>query len=115
MRVSVLRERSLLATCAWVARPRTLMGRGERMTEIVIQVGGRDSASPGSRARNVQRDFADTGARLQALHPGAPDPELRSWFLVTIPADGRPEEFIRRLLEHPDVAAAYQKPQGTPP
>lgn len=80
-----------------------------------MQVGGRDRASVDSRVRNVQRDLADPGVRLKALYPGASDPELRSWFLVTIP-DGRPPgHFLRRLLEHPDVAAAYEKPHGTPP
>lgn len=80
-----------------------------------MQVGGRDSASVDSRVRNVQRDLANPAVRLKALYPGASDPELRSWFLVTIPDGGRPEEFLRRLLAHPDVAAAYEKPQGTPP
>lgn len=85
------------------------------MTEIVMQVRGGDSVSVDSSARNVQRDLADECVRVEALHPGVSDPELRGWFLVIIPAGGRPGEFVRRLLEHPDVEAAYEKPQGTPP
>jgi hypothetical protein len=85
------------------------------MTQIVLQVEGRDSFSVDSHLRTVRRDFADTGARLEALYPGTSDPELRSWLLVTIPAGQQPKEFVRRLLEHPDVEAAYEKPPGTPP
>lgn len=85
------------------------------MTEIVMQVRGGDSVRVDSSARNVQRDLANQGVRMEALHPGASDPELRGWFLVIIPADSRPGEFLRRLLEHPDVEAAYEKPLGTPP
>lgn len=85
------------------------------MTEIVMRVRGRDPASVDSSVHNVHRDLADLGVRLAALYPGASDPELQGWFLADMAAGSRPEEVVRRLLEHPDVEAAYEKPQGAPP
>ncbi len=80
-----------------------------------MQVRGRDQATVRACAQNVLRDLAHLGVQLEPLHAGTADPDLRSWFLVTVPSDGRPDDVVRQLQQHADVEAAYEKPAGEPP
>lgn len=54
------------------------------------------------------------GVALRPLHPGATDPELAGQYFADVPDDSA-DEVCSRLLEHPDVLAAYPKPAGGPP
>jgi hypothetical protein len=55
------------------------------------------------------------GAQLRAIHPGAADPLLASFFVADVA--GRPvaDQFISKLLENEAVAAAYVEPSISPP
>lgn len=53
--------------------------------------------------------------RPESLHPGAEDPSLASWFVVTLADPSEAEAVASRLRELPEVDAAYVEPPSAPP
>jgi hypothetical protein len=54
---------------------------------------------------------------IEPLHPGTGDPALAGWYRVIVSTDdaGDAGEIAERLLQDPEVKAAYVKPpEGTP-
>jgi hypothetical protein len=80
--------------------------------EIVLELAGDPPA--GQRQAVLDRAAVAAGAPVRVLHAGSTDPDLARMAVVDVPphlADG----VLTRLLDSPDVAAAYVKPTGTPP
>ena len=85
------------------------------MVEIVVQLRGQGDALTTS-LEHVQRDLVRRGVRLEPLHRGSTESELRAWYLVTFPEDDVAADVVVRELQiHPDVEAAYAKPPGEAP
>lgn len=52
----------------------------------------------------------DHGVKLEPLHPNAVDPQLRGFFIVTIPNVADAETIVGKLNQCQGVEAAYVKP-----
>ncbi len=65
-------------------------------------------------ARRLQKIVSDLGLRLEAMHPGATDPELVSQFYVE--ADPLVADQVRQRIEEAGIVeAVYVKPPEGPP
>jgi hypothetical protein len=63
----------------------------------------------------VAAEIQKKNLRLTPQFPGATDPELSRYFVVTVPSNGDAEEVARSLRAIPGVDAAYVQPEPSPP
>jgi hypothetical protein len=57
----------------------------------------------------------DLGVTFRPQHPRSPDPQLRTYYVASVPDADRAEEVRARLDGHRRVASVYVKPPDEPP
>lgn len=66
-------------------------------------------------ASALEEYLRGAGVSLVPMHPGTNDPELRTWFQATAPANADAQEIAHALRKHESILAAYPKPLDEPP
>jgi hypothetical protein len=66
--------------------------------------------APDSRASDLRELMSASGASLRPLHPGSPDPELASYYIVHVSNPAAASRVLEQLRGHAAVTAAYVKP-----
>ena len=78
----------------------------------MLELAGNPAA--GQRQVLLDRAAAAAGAPVRALHADTTDPGLGRMARVVVPAH-LAGGVLTRLLDSPDIEAAYVKPTGSPP
>jgi hypothetical protein len=81
--------------------------------EIAPNLRGRVAGSPA--ADEILRAARDLGVTLEPLHPGATDPHLIGYFIVSAADFAAAEHIAERLRRCQAVEAAYVKPPDEMP
>jgi len=68
-----------------------------------------------SALREIEQLVAQLGGKLDPMHPGTTDPELRAFFVADLTDGPDLEASLHRLRTHPGVEAAYLKPADEAP
>lgn len=84
------------------------------LTQIIVQF-DLDSISPGEAGKLIQKLARAHGGSGDALHPGAAENELASFYTIDIPDAERAEKALAKVQENRSVLAAYIKPAAELP
>lgn len=89
------------------------------MKNVIVRLRGdvaRAWASGGQdeRAAAVRTALTRMRAELRPQHPGVADPELQSWFTVSVANEEQAESIVSLLREMEAVEAAYVEPRAEP-